>query len=85
MTEPLLTNDRSRREWAWLVSKVGAEAAKTALASISGGQRPYPLNVARKLGLELPKELADAPPSSPEVAKAHLSAIREKLGLRPPR
>lgn len=81
MTEPLLTNDRARREWAWIVAKVGAEAAKASLETL-GSQRPYPLNVARRLKLKLPSSLAEAPPASPEVAKAHLTALRAKLGLQ---
>lgn len=81
MPEPLLTNERARREWDYIVSRVGAEAARKALEAIPGGQRPYPLNVARKLGLSLPDDLAEPPPASTEVAKAHLAALRAKLNL----
>lgn len=80
MTEPLLTNDRARREWAWIVERVGAQRAQEALEGLSG-QRPYPLNVARKLGLKLPPSLAEAPPASPEVALAHIAALRARLKL----
>lgn len=85
MTEPLLTNDRAHREWNWIVKRAGETAARKAIEALSGGQRPYPLNIARKLGLELPKELADPPAAPPEVARAHLEALRKKLGLRPSR
>lgn len=81
MPEPLLTNDRARREWAYIVERVGLEAANRALEAISGGQRPYPLNVARKLGLSLPEDLAAPPPASREVALSHISALRDKLNL----
>lgn len=60
MTEPLITNDRGQREWAWIVGQVGEAAALAALERL-GTRRPYPLNVARVLGLVLPDDLAEAP------------------------
>lgn len=60
MTEPLLTNERAKREWAWIVKHVGEAAALAALERL-GNHRPYPLNVARALGLRMPLELAEPP------------------------
>ncbi|WP_312283590.1 hypothetical protein [Candidatus Igneacidithiobacillus taiwanensis] len=54
--EPELTNDRARREWQWLCREVGETVARAALARLPGKRRPYPLNVARVLGIELPPE-----------------------------
>lgn len=60
MTEPLLTNDRARREWQWLVATVGEAAALDALAKL-GNRKPYPLNAARILGLSIPASVTEAP------------------------
>lgn len=60
MTKPLLTNERGQREWAWIVGQVGEAAALSALERL-GTRRPYPLNVARVLGLTLPDDLAETP------------------------
>lgn len=58
--EPLLTNDRARREWAWIVTKVGEPTAVAALERL-GNQRPYPLNVAKILKISLPLDLEKEP------------------------
>ncbi len=59
--EPELTNERARREWQWLCREVGETVARATLARLPGKRRPYPLNVARALGIELPPE-KDLPP-----------------------
>lgn len=83
MTEPLLTNDRAKREWAWIVGKVGEPAAKAAIEAL-GSQRAYPLNIARKLKLTLPASLATAPPASRETAMKHLAEARAVLSRPKP-
>ena len=75
-TPPLLTNDRAAREWAWIVAQVGESAALTALGRL-GNRRPYPLNVARILRLELPADLADAPAKKPSAGD--FAALRQIL------
>lgn len=74
--EPLLTNTRAVREWQWIVSQVGEEQARAAIARIPGKRRPYPLNIARALGLRLPPELAVAPP---DHVRQRIKALRELL------
>lgn len=79
MTDPLITNERGKREWEWIVGKVGLDAAQNAIQALSGNQRPYPLNIARKLGLKLPEHLS-APVAAPRsVAHAHLTALKASL------
>lgn len=82
--QALLTNSRAHREWAWIVSQVGLERATAALQQL-GNRKPYPLNIARVLGLKLPTALAvDKAPSaqicgpSPEI-KRHLDALKRRL------
>lgn len=81
--EPLLSNDRAKREWAWIVERVGEEAARAAIARLPGARKPYPLNIARVLGLRLPAHLAEEPtvPMPPEV-RQKLRALREELAGR---
>lgn len=78
MTEPLLTNERAVREWAWLVERFGIDACQTALNGLPGGRRPYPLNVARQLGVTLPEGLEIAPTPAAH-ARAHLADIKALL------
>ena len=54
--EPELTNDRARREWQWLCREVGETVARATIAALPGNRRPYPLNIARALDVELPPE-----------------------------
>ena len=88
MTEPLLTNARAAREWQWIISQVGERRALAALEQL-GNRKPYPLNVARILGLKLPSALAieQTPPAqacgpSPET-KVRLKAIQRRLSTKP--
>ena len=82
--EPELTNDRGRREWAWLVRRVGQDRAEAAVAAaVQRGRRAYPLNAARELGLELPPP-DQLPPlqteRSRQAAAEALAGIRRTLG-----
>lgn len=54
--EPQLSNERARREWQYLIDRVGAERAQAAIAQIPGHRRPFPLNIAKVLGIEIPPE-----------------------------
>lgn len=78
MTEPLLTNERAVREWAWLVERFGIDACQAALNGLPGGRRPYPLNVARQLGVTLPDGL-EAAPTPIADARTHLANIKAML------
>lgn len=81
MSKPLLTNERAHREWDWIVAQVGQESAQNAIQALSGAQRPYPLNIARKLGLKLPEQLAEPPAAPRDLAHTHLAQL--KAALRP--
>ncbi|MCX7689060.1 MAG: cryptic plasmid protein A [Fimbriimonadales bacterium] len=76
--EPLLTNERAQREWQYIIERVGEQAARAAIERLPGNRRPYPLNIARVLNLQLPPELATAP-ASKEAARAHIAKLREML------
>lgn len=79
MTDPLITNERGQREWDWIVEQVGLKSARNAIQALSGGQRPYPFNIARKLGLKLPKWLSEPPAAPRSVAHTHLAALKASL------
>lgn len=84
MTEPLLTNDRGRREWLWLCQRVGEDRARAALdAALARGRKPFPLNAARELGLSFPPESVLPPLRSDrhdEIAREALADMRRMLG-----
>ena len=83
---PLLTNSRSEREWLWLKARFSDAHLSKAIASL-GTQRPYPLNIARRLKIDLPPE-ADLPfteaqrQSSRTSARASLDASLALLGKK---
>ena len=86
--EPLLTNERAEREWRYLCQRVGEQRARAAIAELVGGQRPYPLNIARRLKIVLPEE-ALLPPSDAQLrarqegqdpASRSLEVMRRLLG-----
>lgn len=79
--EPLITNERGKREWEYIVSRVGEERARAAIAQIPGNRRPYPLNIARVLGIKFPESVIN-PPASRESALQHLAKIREMLSRK---
>lgn len=69
--EPLLTNERAQREWKYLCQYVGERRARAAIAQLKGGQRAYPLNIARILKIDLPEE------SLLPISDAEVDARRE--------
>jgi hypothetical protein len=80
--EPELTNDRARREWQWLCREVGETVARATIAALPGNRRPYPLNVARALGVALPPEEKLPPlfaPADESVMNAALAQARQVL------
>ena len=54
--DPLLNNDRGNREWVWICQQVGEPAAKAAIQRIPGARKPFPVNIAKILNLDLPEE-----------------------------
>ena len=81
--EPLITNERGEREWLYICSRVGEDKARAAIGRLQGGQRPYPLNIARVLGVEVPDEALLPVPAgkkaSPEQVGKNLAAMRQAL------
>ncbi|MDA8154645.1 MAG: hypothetical protein M0003_18350 [Acidithiobacillus sp.] len=80
--EPELTNDRARREWQWLCREVGETVARATINALPGNRRPYPLNIARALDVELPPEEKLPPlfvPAEDAVMNAALAQARRAL------
>jgi hypothetical protein len=80
--EPELTNDRARREWQWLCRELGETVARATIAALPGNRRPYPLNIARALDVELPPEEKLPPlfvPAEDAVMNAALAQARRAL------
>jgi len=75
--QPLLTNARAHREWDWIVRQVGLERALEALQHL-GYRKPYPLNAARRLGLQIPAVLAKEP-ETPQKAQPIPSEVQQRL------
>lgn len=75
----ILANDRDRRTLEWLVAQVGEAAILDAVAQLAGARKPYLSNVAKVLGVELPKKLEQTPAPN---ARAHLADLKKMVGLR---
>ena len=78
----VVENDRDRVALEWLHKCVGDQGIARGLGLLAGARKPFVSNVARALGLEIPKDLYV--PARPEIAKEALSKIRENL-KKPPR
>ncbi len=52
---PVITNERGKREWLYIIDRVGQERAQQAISEL-GNRKAYPLNVAKVLKLDLPDE-----------------------------
>lgn len=72
--DPIISNDRDRRAWAWIIDQVGEERALAVV--LAGGRKPYPSNIAKALGLELPRAVELTPR---DVAKDHIASLRAIL------
>lgn len=81
--QPLLTNDRAKREWQYIVERVGESRALEAISQLPGNRRPYPINVARILRIKLPPDLEKDPPAPPPPEiKMRLAELRAQLAKR---
>jgi len=82
--QPEITNLRARREWQYIVERVGEARALAAIADLPGKRRPYPFNIAKVLGLPMPDE-ADLPllpeerASRSEAAAKALAEMKKHL------
>ena len=73
----LVENERDRLALAWLKGRVGDHGIERGLHLLVGDRKPYVSNVAKALGLEIPKDLYTA--ASPDVARENLAKIRAIL------
>lgn len=53
---PEITNELGQKQWNYIVGCVGKDIAFEAL-SLLNGRKPYPLNVAKLLKIEMPQSL----------------------------
>jgi hypothetical protein len=65
----IIDNERDERTAAWLIEQYGAEAIAQAESQLAGARKPYPSNIAKILGAELPESLK----------RTEKAAAREKL------
>ena len=88
MPEPELNNERSRREWKWLVRRVGEDRARDGLRrAVERGRRPFPMNAIIELNeraaMPSPAGLPPAFDGPTDTGRAALDAIRGHLPRRP--
>ena len=76
MEKLIIDNDRDKRAAEWLIKTVGEEAVINAIGKLSGNRKPYISNVAKVLGVEIPKEVILTPQTE---AKKHLSNMLKML------
>lgn len=72
----IIVNERDRRTLQWLINHVGEAAISAAVAQLAGNRKPYLSNIAKALGVDLPKDLMAA---DRETALKHLAALQAKL------
>ena len=77
IAEPIIASDRDRRVWNWIVSTVGEQAALA--VELIGNRKPYPSNIAKALGLQVPVVLAQP---SAEAALQRVANLKRILGRR---
>ena len=80
--EPILSDDRDRRTWAWICAQVGEDRARLTCSQLAGQRRPYVSNVVKELGLKVPGDVID-PPTASEVARENIAAMKALLKRRP--
>ncbi len=69
-------NERDERTAAWLIEQYGIEAVERAKTQLAGTRKPYPSNIAKILGAELPESLKI---TSRETARANIAKLKETL------
>jgi hypothetical protein len=71
----LISNDRGQREWLYLLQRFGESRLLQAIEEIPGKRQPFPLNVARVLGVALPP-----PDELPKLSSPIMSAKEREIG-----
>lgn len=80
----VLESERDRRTYAWLLENFGAEAVNRAVAGLAGARRPYVSNIAKSLGVSVPREVHSpeqvaAEKQAKEASIQRLRALHQKL------
>ena len=84
--KPEITNRLGERQWLYIVQRVG-EASALAVIPRLGKRKPYPLNIARFLKIDLPAEeflphLEDEKIQIREKAKIEMAKIKSMMNQR---
>ena len=80
----VLESERDRRTYAWLLENFGADAVNRAVARLAGARRPYVSNIAKSLGVSVPREVHSpeqvaAEKQAKEASIQRLRALQQKL------
>ena len=73
--------DRDRRALAWLQTQATDAQIAAAIVGLAGQRKPYPSNIAKILGLQIPADTALTPKSAGKEKFAALKAILQKEPL----
>jgi hypothetical protein len=75
----VIQSQRDERTLKWLIEHVGSAEVARACGLLAGARKPYPSNIAKVLGLTLPRSLACP---TKEQAKVQIAEILKLLGER---
>lgn len=76
MGKLIIDNERDKRAAEWLIKNVGQKAVEKAIDQLAGNRKPYVSNVAKVLGLEIPKSVVITPAKE---ARENLSKIMKNI------
>jgi hypothetical protein len=80
LLKPEITNELGQKQWNYVVTQVGLEAAFAALEQLSTtNKKLFPFNVARLLKVELPQQLLTNPKKNRSTREI---SIQESLNDR---
>lgn len=80
----VLESERDRNTYRWLLENYGEDAIKRAIAGLSGARKPYVSNIAKSLGVSVPREVHSpeqvaAEKQAKEASIQRLRALQQKL------
>lgn len=75
----IVLNARDERAIAWLIEQAGFETVQHACVKIAGHRKLYPTNLAKILGLVIPKSVINTPVS---IARERISELHAILAGR---
>ena len=76
--EVILSTDRDRRTYDYLVSVCGSARVSKAIEQLPGRTRPYVSNIAKILGVTIPENVVLTPR---EVGREHLARLKSLLSV----